>query len=111
MSFSSCSLVVHMRVKAFAGAAENILESASLGIMLLISIMNLLKASYFEIGEIPTGTADEVFKVKKAYQVYTIIYFHLIFYIYFFHSLNVMNSPFCHYFGYIFKIDLTLYGS
>ena len=54
-----------MRIKAFAGSKENTLESASLGIMLLISIMNLLKASYFEIGEIPTGTADEVFKVLK----------------------------------------------
>ena len=56
-------MVVHNKVRPFVLRSNNILMSLALGILLWVSIMNLLKAGYFESGTIPTNTADMVLEV------------------------------------------------
>ncbi len=58
-----CSLIVHMKLKPFAKQSCNYLETCSLTVLLAISVMNLLKASYFTMGEVPNGSADTIFQV------------------------------------------------
>ena len=55
------SLLMHLRIQPFIKSVCNVLESSSLAIILFISIMNLVKATYFEAGNIPTNVADRVF--------------------------------------------------
>ena len=57
------ALVTQLIVKPFVRTSCNIMETISLSIILLVSIMNLLKAAYFQSGEIPDSTADKVFEV------------------------------------------------
>ena len=57
------SLVMQLIVKPFVKTSCNVLETLSLSILLLVSMMNLLKAAYFQSGEIPDSTADKVFEI------------------------------------------------
>ena len=57
------SIVLQMKIKPFARLSCNIIETVSLVLLLLIAIMNLLKAAYFQAGEIPDQTADMIFLV------------------------------------------------
>lgn len=56
-------LVLHLRFEPFVSKSCNKIETISLGTLLLTSIMNLLKASYFESGEIPRGPANMIFLI------------------------------------------------
>ena len=47
------SLIVHIYVQPYARPTSNHLESASLAVLCGISIMNLMKATYFESGNVP----------------------------------------------------------
>ena len=57
------SLATHLRLRPFVRPSSNTLEAVSLGLLLAVSIMNLLKAAYFGSGEVPAGSADQVFWV------------------------------------------------
>ncbi len=57
-------MVLHNRVQPFAKKSNNILMSLALAVLLFIAIMNLLKAGYFESGEIPQETADAILRVR-----------------------------------------------
>lgn len=57
------SLALQISCKAFATPLSNTIEAISMGILLLISIMNLIKAVYFYSGEVPVGAADTIFIV------------------------------------------------
>lgn len=56
-------MVLHNRVMPFAKFSNNILMSLALGVLLLVSVMNLIKAGYFESGEIPREMADSILEV------------------------------------------------
>ncbi len=62
-------LMLHIRIKPFIKASSNTLETVSLTVLLFIAIMNLLKASYFDSGEIPKGTADLAFQIYDWFEV------------------------------------------
>ena len=51
-------MMVHIRVQPFKRISSNLIETASLLILLCIAVMNLVKAVYFDSGEIPHGNAD-----------------------------------------------------
>ena len=57
------SLLMQLLVRPFVKRSCNVLETLSLSILLLVSMMNLLKAAYFQSGEIPESTPDKVFEV------------------------------------------------
>ena len=61
----ACFLIMatHIRVHPFISTSSNKLETLSLGTLLLVSIMNLLKASYFNSGEIPKSAANYILVV------------------------------------------------
>ena len=54
------ALMVHIRLKPFAAPINNTIENASLAILVLVSMVNMLKAAYFESGNIPSGVPDQV---------------------------------------------------
>ena len=55
------SLLFHYRLAPFLHKNCNYLENVSLTVLVFISVMNLLKAVYFEAGNIPDGTPDRLF--------------------------------------------------
>ena len=55
------SLLSHIRTHPFIKPSCNFLESCSLTILLMVSVINLLKASYFQAGNIPADIADKFF--------------------------------------------------
>ena len=55
------ALILQLVIKPFAKASCNFAECCSLVIILGIAIMNLLKAAYFQSGDLPDETADDVF--------------------------------------------------
>ena len=59
------SQFLHMWVQPFAKHSCNIVENISLTILSIVSIMNLIKAVYFESGEIPMGIPDQLFLVSR----------------------------------------------
>ena len=56
-------MLVHNKVLPFARRSNNILMSITLAVLLFVSVMNLLKAGYFESGTIPESTADLILEV------------------------------------------------
>ncbi len=54
------SLLAHLKIQPFAMKSCNLLENISLTILTMVSVMNLLKSSYFQSGESPIGTSDSV---------------------------------------------------
>ncbi len=54
------SLLMHLKIKPFVKQSCNVLENISLTILTIVSTMNLLKSSYFESGESPRETADNI---------------------------------------------------
>ncbi len=57
------TLVFHVRLSPFKRHSSNLIETCSLLILLCIAIMNLMKAIYYETGEIPEEEADLVFRI------------------------------------------------
>ena len=57
------SLALHLSVKPFKNRSCNTVETISLMMHLFFSIMNLLKASYFQSGEVPIESADNLFYI------------------------------------------------
>ena len=55
------SLLFHYRTQPFAKKLCNRLETWSLTVLTWVSIVNLIKATYFEAGNIPAGLADDFF--------------------------------------------------
>ena len=55
------ALLMQLAVRPFVRRACNIAETLSLTVLLLISIMNFLKSSYFQSGEVPDPTTDKIF--------------------------------------------------
>ncbi len=52
------AMVMHVQIQPFKKFSSNLLETISLLILLCIAVMNLLKAVYFDWGEIPKGSID-----------------------------------------------------
>ena len=55
-------MMVHVRIKPFKRFSANLLETASLLILLCIAIMNLVKAVYFDSGEHPSGSTETLLR-------------------------------------------------
>ena len=55
--------MLQLIVKPFSKPSCNVFETVSLTILVFIAMMNLLKAAYFQSGEIPDTTADDIFKI------------------------------------------------
>ena len=64
-SFCAIFLVHHLMVKPFIFKPSNKVETLSLLLLIWVAIVNLLKASYTEMGEIPTGPAADIFQTLK----------------------------------------------
>ncbi len=64
-SFCAVFLVHHLMVKPFIFTPSNKVETLSLLLLIWVAIVNLLKASYTEMGEIPTGPAADIFQTLK----------------------------------------------
>ena len=62
------ALILQLIIKPFSKFSCNILETASLTILLSISVMNLLKAVYFQAGEVPESTAEQIFTIYDWYE-------------------------------------------
>ncbi len=70
--------MVHVRVQPFKKFSSNLLETASLLILLCIAIMNLLKAVYFDSGEIPRGSADTLLRYYDIIEECLVTFFPLV---------------------------------
>ena len=67
------SLAFHIRMRPFVLPLSNFLESLSLGVLLFVSIMNLLKCAYFDSGVLPTGSADRIFQVYDWVEAFLVV--------------------------------------
>ncbi len=57
------ALLFHIKTRPFVKQSSNILENCSLVVMTIVAVVNLLKASYFDSGTFPRGTADIVLQI------------------------------------------------
>ena len=63
MIVTFCCVSLHLAVKPFRKGSCNTAETISLMLHLFFSMMNLLKASYFQSGEVPVESADDLFYI------------------------------------------------
>ena len=57
------SIVTHVQFKPLTMRIGNQVETISLSTLLIISLMNVLKAAYFELGKLPEGYVDDLFRI------------------------------------------------
>ena len=56
------AMMIQVRIQPFKRTMSNVLETLSLAILLCIANMNLVKAVFVELGEIPRGSADTLLR-------------------------------------------------
>ncbi len=71
-------MMVHVRVQPFKRFSSNLLETASLLILLCIAIMNLMKAVYVDSGEIPRGSAETLLRFYDIIEQSFVTFFPLV---------------------------------
>ena len=73
------ALMVHVRIQPFKRSSSNALETGSLAILLCIAIMNLIKAVFIELGEIPRDSVDTLLQIYDIIEQFIVSFIPLLF--------------------------------